>query len=415
MRELTRRALAAAGLLGVAVAAACASAGSPPGGPPDEQAPQVVDFDPDSGTVNFSGRAVVITFDETINDRGTGASALEALVLISPRDGSPQVAWSRSRIAVRPHGGWRPNTAYTVTLLPGIADLRGNVTRGSRSIVFSTGAEIPAGLIAGRTFDWPTQRLATRAYIEAVRAADSAIFVASVDSGGTYAVGPLGPGEYLVRGYVDQNNNRVLDRTETWDSTRVTVAAGPRRDVELLLIQRDTFPARILNVTVLDTLTLGVEFDKALDPAQRFGPEMIRVAREDSTAIPVTAVVTRAAHDSARLAAQRAADTTRRTPPAPARDTAAARDTTPQPPRPSRPAPPTTLVVQLGAPLAPGNSYRVSASGVRTIMGRSAPSSRVITLPRAAAPAAPPTDTTRAAPPDTGRAAPPAAPRASRP
>lgn len=367
MRHVTRLAAIGAATL----AAACASAGTPPGGPPDTEAPQVIEFSPDSGSVGFTGRAVTVRFDETISDRGTGAAALEALVVISPRDGEPRVAWHRNRIAVRPRDGFRPNTAYSVTIAPGIADLRGNRSRQARTVVFSTGSAIPGGAVSGQVFDWPRQQVVRNAWVEALRLRDSAVFVATGDSSGQFTVGALDPGDYIVRAYTDQNSNRAPDRTETWDSVRVTVTSGARGGVELLLAQRDTIQARMQSVAISDSVTLTVDFDKPLDPAQAFGPALFRVVRADSTPVPVTGVRTRREADSLRAAA----DTSTPAPLAQPQDTARVRAT------PTRPAPPSTLIVTLGSALEPGASYRVTVSGVRTLLLRESTATRVITVP----------------------------------
>lgn len=426
MRKLTGLVAAAA----ATGALACASASTLPGGPPDAEAPNVVGFNPDSGAVNFRGRAVVVQFDETVSDRGTGASALEALVLISPRDGEPRVSWSRNRIAVRPRDGFLPNTAYRITVGPGIADLRGNRSELAQTVVFSTGPTIPEGGVAGIVFDWPGQAFARTAWVEALRVADSAVFVAAADTSGEFLVAPLGAGTYVVRGYVDQNRNRVLDRSEAWDSVRVTITDSGVGGLELLLAPRDTMPATLRTVSVMDSLTLAMEFDKPLEPDQQFSPGQVRIVKADSTVIQVVGLFTRAQYDSTRAAAARDSaaarrdtmprdTTTRDTMP---RDTivrdTTARDTTPEPRRPSRPAPPREFVVRVATPLEAGASYRVTATGFRTLAGRAAPATRVITLPRRAEPrvpapadsARPPADTTRVPPADTTRATPPGRP-----
>lgn len=367
MRHVRRLAAVAAGTLAIA----CASAGSPPGGPPDTDPPQVIEFSPQSGTVDFRGRAVIVRFDETISDRGTGASALEALVVISPRDGEPRVSWERNRIAVRPRDGFRPNTAYSVTIMPGISDLRSNRSRESRTVVFSTGPEIPAGAITGRVFEWARQQAARSAWVEAVRLSDSAVFVSSADSSGAFTVGPLNAGDYVLRGYVDQNANRVLDRSEVWDSVRVAVGGAPAAGIELLLAQRDTIMARMESVAITDSVTLTIGFDKPLDPAQAFGPALFRVVRADSTPIAVAGVRTGRKADSLRAAA----DTSLRPP------VGSARDSLPPPAAPSRPAPPTTLVVTLAEPLQPATSYRITVTGVRTLLLRESTATRIITTP----------------------------------
>ena len=374
MRQLTRLAPLAA-LAASAGVVACASASSPPGGPPDTAPPAIIAFSPDSGAVGFTGRSVTVTFNETISDRGTGANALEALVLISPRDGAPQVAWHRNRIAVRPRGGFRPNTAYAITIAPGIGDLRGNRSSTGRTVMFSTGATIPAGEIAGRVFDWPGQQVARLAWIEALRTSDSAVFVTTADSTGAFTVGALNPGTYVVRGYVDQNANRVLDRVEVWDSVRVAVGTGTAAGIELLLARRDTIPARITALDVVDSVTLRAEFDKPLDPNQSFA-EAVRIVRADSTPVRIAAVRTPAAHAAARAGDTGVAtprDSSAATPPRIARDSGTVR------PTPSRAAPPSALVILLADPLQPRTTYRVTLTAVRSLLGTPSSVTRVLT------------------------------------
>ena len=50
-----------------ALLVACASIGSPEGGPRDYTPPQVVKTSPEPGTVNFKGNKVEIVFDEIVN------------------------------------------------------------------------------------------------------------------------------------------------------------------------------------------------------------------------------------------------------------------------------------------------------------------------------------------------------------
>ena len=113
---------------------ACASQGDPPGGPPDAAPPVLVAIVPESGAVNMRPERVEFRFDEVVSERPSRAPSLEQMVLISPSDGLPRVDWRRRTIAVRPRGDWKPNAVYTVTLLPGITDLRGNVMPSGASV-----------------------------------------------------------------------------------------------------------------------------------------------------------------------------------------------------------------------------------------------------------------------------------------
>src|SRR5262249_4599229 len=140
VRRLTALAVSAV----AAFSLACASAGAPPGGPDRHTPPEIVSISPDSGATKADVRSVEFKFDEVVSERPSGVGTnLDALFLISPRDGSPNVGWHRNRITVRPRNGFRANTAYRVTMLPGLADLRGNVRKTATTIAFATGATFP--------------------------------------------------------------------------------------------------------------------------------------------------------------------------------------------------------------------------------------------------------------------------------
>jgi hypothetical protein len=371
--------------------AACASAGPPPGGPEDRTPPQLVRVTPDTNAVNVTAREVVFVFDETINDRGTDAQDVANMFLVSPSDGAPRVDYHRSRIEVRPRHGFRPNTAYTITLLPGLSDLRSNTMKAGTTVVFSTGPTIPTARITGIAFDWVAGQPAARALIEATTP-DSVVYLAQADSTGRFSVGPLNPGSYLVRATIDQNNNHRADRGESWDSLRVSAPSGA--PIELLAASRDTLPARLGSVSVADSVTLRLTFDRLLDPTQQFALTGFRVAGADSVPIGLTAVRTPAQEAELALTRQRqTADSVRRAdslagrprppvqPPAPS-----AQDSLP---KPSRAAPFTSLSLVLARPLAPSTSYRVRVTTVRALNGLTTESERQFTTPRAGAPRAP--------------------------
>lgn len=398
----------------VVLLAGCASASPPPGGPEDRLPPRLVRVTPDTNAINVRNRAAVFHFDEVINDRGTGAQDVSNFFLVSPSDGEARVSWHRQRIEVRPRRGFRANTAYTVTLLPGLADLRSNVMKEGRTLIFATGPTIPTLFIRGVAFDWVAERPAARALIQAVTA-DSVTYLAQADSVGRFTVGPLDPGSYLVRAIIDQNSNRGLDRSESWDSLRVV--APQASPAELLAAPRDTLPARIMTASISDSVSIRLTFDRLLDPAQTFAVASFRVAGADSVAVPITAVLTprdevarTRARELATLDSARRADSVagRARPPAPA---APAPGRTPvEPPKPSRPAPFTSIQLLLGRALPPSTNYRVTVTTVRALSGRALGSERTFTTPR---PAPPPTDSTRAAPAPT--AAPGAPPAGARP
>ena len=403
-------------------ACGCASPGMPPGGPEDRLPPEIVAITPDSAALNVRPRWAVFRFDEVVSERPQGVQSLDRLFLISPRDGDPRVDWRREAIAVRPRRGWRPNTVYTVTMLPGLTDLRSNVRRQGARAIFSTGGAIPDTRISGIVFDWLAGRAAPAAAIEAI-SADSTVYVASADSTGRFELRNVPLGTYTVRAFMDANNNRALDPREAWDSTGITLTGTA--SVELRAFAHDTIGPRINTVTVVDSVTLRVVFDKRILPAMDMGPGAFQLASADSAPVPIASAAFGRAADSARAAVERAKqdsarmrDTTAR-----ARDTtaraveapritqerpripmpirgAARRDTTPAA-KPSRPSPEAEVVVTLGAPLVAGTTYRLRALEIRGLLGYPRTSDRVFTLPKPKAPIA--ADSAAAAPPPKPR------------
>jgi hypothetical protein len=372
-----------------AITAGCASVASPPGGPDDEVAPSVVRVTPDSGATSFTAGRVLFHFDEVVSDRGTGTAALERLVVISPSVGPPRISWHRDAIGARPREGWRPNTTYSVTLLPGIRDLRGNVTTEPRTIVFSTGPALASSFIEGQIFDWLAERPAARGWVVAFPSTDSTMLYAGpADSSGRFSLGPLDAGSYTVRGWLDANANRTHDRVEASDTAVVTVATSARVSVELLAALRDTLPARIATATPADSVTIVVTFDRPLDPASPPTAASFRIVRADSTPVRVVSVMggrefdrQRAVEDSLRRADTARVDTARAARPADVQPRAVTDADAQVATGPSRSPPNTSIAIRVAQPLEAGATYRVEADGVRSLGGRAEASSRVFTLP----------------------------------
>lgn len=392
--------------------AACASPGLPPGGPPDDIAPAIVRVRPESGAVNVKASSVLVHFDEVVSERPGGGSGgaggasslgLGAIVMVSPTDGRERVTWRRTAIEIEPRGGFRANTTYRITLLPGLADLRGNVRADGEETVFSTGSAISDGGLKGVVFDWAAGRSAPLARVEAFRRADSTFrWVTRADSLGRYSLRDLLPGVYSVRAFVDQNANRRIDNREIFDSATVTIgAATDSIPADFYAFLQDTIGPRIELVEPVDSVALRVRFDRAISLTWTPAAGQFALQREDSSAIAIGDVMPaarldsllqlqRAAEDSARAAADTTgqADTTGRA------DTTAQRamrvvrpavpaDTTDtltsDVPRPARPTPTPSWAFRLLQPLPPG-AYRLITTDVPGLGGATRTSVREFTI-----------------------------------
>jgi hypothetical protein len=460
----TRRVLAIASAVTVA---ACAQPGIPPGGPVDKDAPVLMAVSPDTGSLNVRTRSVVLRFDEVVNERSTpvvasagsgrtalggssgfgggqSGSTLGSLVLVSPGDGRERVTWRRTAIEIEPRGGFRPNTTYRVTLLPGLADLRGNVLSEAVDVVFSTGATRTTGEVSGVIFDWVAGKHIPSARVEVFAPADSTLrWSARADSLGGFAVRDLAPGTYRLRGWIDTDNDRTLDAREVFDSLTVQVETTVR--AELYAFVHDTIGPRIETLEAIDSTGLRIKFDRGVAVDWMPDSTTIRLLRADSSAVPVARMLPAAIFDSLRTAAAAREDSAKAAADSvtAARDTLAARDTaaaapapgaparrapvitreggarprvgadtnTIPPPKLNRPVPVLSWIVEFAAPLTPGE-YRAVITGVRGLGGDVRASERTFRI----RPPAAPKDSTAGAPTVRPPGSPaPAAPARPRP
>ena len=388
---LTRRHAARGAIpLALAFAAACANTGQPPGGPPDEKPPVILGVYPESGAVVPNPRGdAVIQFDGVIDEQsggggGSGAVAgLASRILLSPTAGPVNVSWHRSAIHVKPKEGWKPGRVYQLQILPGIA------------------------------VQWVEQRAHVGGLIRAQLLPDTLAYLALVDSAGGFQLDNLPPGRYAVFAIADQNNNRVRDRREAYDSVLVTLDSSAT--TVLWTFAHDTAGPRLRQADPVDSVAARLTFTQPLDPAQP--PESLQVrvvALPDSTPVRVRGLFTAARYDSLASAARAALDsaraandTTHKPPPPP--DTLRARPAAagPQPPAPDtsglrlilaqRPVPQDKLVLRFDTTLAPGARYYVEVRGTRNLSGARADGHAVLVIPKPAPPTVPArADSTRA-------------------
>ncbi len=438
---------------GTWLAAACANAIAPTGGPPDELAPELLRVTPQNGDTSVRPKVITLQFDEVINEAPKGATSLAELFLISPRSGDVQVDWKRSRLEIKAKDGFRDSTVYTVIMRPGLQDLRNNSIDTATTLVFSTRGPIPNTTIAGVVFDWPAGKGARAALVEAISVVDTTLaYIGVADTAGRFALRYVPPGQYIVRGFLDRNGNRALERTELWDTVRI-----PLRDsanVELYSFIHDTLPVRISEIAIQDSgRRLRLTFDKPLAIGQAFTPPQFSLrTMPDSAPAAQRVVIVRTKEEQLVLdslsrkqkadsaAAERAArDTIKPDSAALARADSVARarrrdslaaaeiaqrearrlltlrggrpitpvDTTP-PPKMSRPVPTSEMLVVLDAPLAPNTRYLLETRDLQSLSGVRGSATRTILTPKAdpvpPRDSTPPRDTTVrrvTTPPDT--------------
>jgi hypothetical protein len=237
--------------------------------------------------------------------------------------------------------------------------------------------------------------------IEALLVPDSLPYRGLADSSGSFSLGPLPPGDYLVTGVIDQDRNQQVGVREAFDSVRVP--RGRTQVGELWAFEHDTTPPRATTVTLGDSLSANIELSQSLDPRLRFQPRNASVwILPDSNPVRVVSVLPKELDDSlhARQAAKQdttKADTTQkaRRAPAPPGARRPARVEPAQPP--SRPPLSNRLVVRVATPWKPGGRYAIEVRGVKNVSGTTGDVRNTLVVPERVA-----RDTLKGAmPPDT--------------
>lgn len=320
-----RREAARLGLL--VLATACAAAQEPPGGPPDFSPPVVREIRPDSlAIVPGFDDPVVFAFDEVIQERQP--TDMAKLVIVSPRHDEIRVAWKRTRLEVKPKGGWRDNAVYRVVLLPNVADLRNNRMREGTEVVFSTGPAIPDTRVEATVIDWAAHRIAGRGLLEAFPLPitdDSTAYIAQADSAGDIALTRVPPGDYLLVAVVDENGNRRRDRRESFDS--LTVRVDSTATGVFWTFVRDTVGPQLREAARVDSVTVRLTFSQELAPTMTTDGIVALRLLPDSIPLAVGPVWTTVVYDSLRTIETAVQDSIRQA----AADSAAAADTTAAP------------------------------------------------------------------------------------
>jgi hypothetical protein len=315
----------------------------PPGGPPDTEAPKLLAVTPDSGRTLVKVNAAVFEFDEVVSERPPGVTTLGDLFVVSPRQGAPNVAWHRSSITVKPRKGWLPNTTYTVTMLPGLSDLRGNVKNTGVSTFFSTGTTIDRGTLTGSVADLAAGTVASGAVIEARSGRDTTVsWMGRTDSSGAFRLAHLPPRTFLIRAYVDKNKNFAADPDEPVDTATVTVSDSASAD--FFVAARDSVAPKLASAVVSDSVTITAAFDRPANSASAVTAANYTLIGQDSSLVPIVAVK-----------------------PAP-RDSALKRF------RATRALPVSAVVITIGRPLSEKAQYRLRAVGIHGLVGQTMPS-----------------------------------------
>ena len=129
----------------VLLLSACASIGSPDGGPYDETPPRVVGSTPDNKSTGNSRKKIDIAFNEYIKME----NASEKVVVSPPQIEMPNIRTAGKHVKIDLYDSLRANTTYTIDFSDAIVDNNEGNPLGKYTFSFSTGSEIDTMEVSG--------------------------------------------------------------------------------------------------------------------------------------------------------------------------------------------------------------------------------------------------------------------------
>ena len=197
--------------------AACASIGSPEGGPRDYTPPQVVKISPMANSVNFKGNKVEITFDEIINLKDQ-----QKKVIISPAPKTqPQIRTVGKKLTIEFRDELEENTTYVIDFSNAIEDNNESNQLDGYTFAFSTGDEIDTLAVSGivlRACDLePMQHVIVGLHSNLDDTAFTNVpleRVSRTNDRGKFTIRNLKPGSYHVFALSDVDGDYRMARTE---------------------------------------------------------------------------------------------------------------------------------------------------------------------------------------------------------
>lgn len=193
---------------------ACASTGSPDGGPYDEMPPRFVRATPEPNATNNERKKISIEFDEFIQLE----RASEKVIISPPQQEMPEVKVNGKRVQVEFFDSLRANTTYTIDFGDAIVDNNEGNPLGNFSYAFATGDTIDSLQVSGIVLN--AENLEPIKGIQVglhKNLADTAFVklpfdrISRTDSRGKFTIRGLAPGEYRIYALMDGNQNYLFD------------------------------------------------------------------------------------------------------------------------------------------------------------------------------------------------------------
>lgn len=193
---------------------ACASTGTPDGGPYDETPPKFVRATPDPNSTGNTRKKIAIEFDEFIKIE----NAAEKVIISPPQTEMPEVKASGKRVLVEFFDTLRANTTYTIDFGDAIVDNNESNPMGNFAYAFSTGETIDTMEVAGTVLNAQDLEPIKGIQVGLHKNLNDTAFtklpfdrISRTDSRGRFSIKGVAPGKYRIYALKDGNQNYLFD------------------------------------------------------------------------------------------------------------------------------------------------------------------------------------------------------------
>lgn len=192
----------------------CANPGRPTGGPKDTIPPTLLSANPVSGTVNFKGETITLSFSEYVN-----ADKLQQQLIITPKtDLTYKSIVKRNNLVIKFNQELQDSTTYNFNFADGVTDITEKNPVVNLSIAFSTGYFIDSMSVNGYVEDLLTQEPAAGFLVGLYPVTDTLdyfvdtpLYFTTADDSGRYEMNYLKEGSYRILSFNDENSNLTFD------------------------------------------------------------------------------------------------------------------------------------------------------------------------------------------------------------
>jgi hypothetical protein len=243
----------------------CGQIGTISGGPKDEIAPQITSSNLKDKQLNFSEKAIELTFDEYIELN----KVAEQIVLV-PADSKLQSTLSKRTLRIAFDDSLEKNTTYTLYLNAAVKD----VTEGNDSLIkftFSTGAVIDSLSLNIRIFDAFSKEWMPKVTVGLYPNFDdeSPRYFTQSQNDGLAHFDALKSGSYFVKAFVDVNQDVRCQKLEKQgffiDPIQLNL---DKSDTLILPVSLPIADDKVKNARIIPPGIIGIHFPAGMNRSQ---------------------------------------------------------------------------------------------------------------------------------------------------